>query len=124
MIDMDTMNRILDEAADSLPKEIYEGLNGGVVLTPKSKMHPEARAKDLYIMGEYHRDPAMGRYIIIYGGSFQAVYGNASEAAIKRELIKTLKHELTHHVESLAGEKDLEIEDAINIARYKRRHGE
>ena len=30
-------------------------------------------------------------------------------------------HEFRHHLESLAGERDLEIEDEIEISRYKYR---
>jgi len=32
-----------------------------------------------------------------------------------------LTHELTHHLESLAGERDLEIEDEIRLDRYLNR---
>lgn len=123
MVDLDTMNEMLDEIAGTIPDEIYRYLNGGIVLSKEYKMHPQAKAGDLYIMGEYHRSSMMGRYIIIYGGSFQKLYPNAGEARIKKELEKTLKHELTHHVESLAGEKDLEVEDAIKIEKYRRRRG-
>jgi hypothetical protein len=31
---------------------------------------------------------------------------------------KVLEHELTHHLESLAGEKDLEIADAVQLMKY------
>ncbi len=120
MIELDTINKMLDEIAETLPKEIYQMLNGGVVLVPDIKYHPQAREHGLYVMGEYHRNSMMGRYIIIYGGSFQQLYGNGSEENMRQELEKTLKHEFVHHVESLAGEKDLEIEDARNLAKYKK----
>ena len=119
MIEMDRINEMLDEIADTLPQEIYKELNGGIVLNPNIKHHPEARADDLYILGEYNHSNAMGRYIVIYGGSFQQLYGNSSEKAMKRELEKTLKHEFTHHIESLMGEKDLEVEDEIKMRRYR-----
>lgn len=121
MIELDKINNMLDEIAEQLPREIYEKLNGGVVLSPDVKYHPQARNNDLYIMGEYHRDSMMGRYIMIYGGSFQKMYGESSEKVMKRELEKTLKHEFVHHVESLAGEVDLETEDAKRLRRYKER---
>jgi hypothetical protein len=66
---------MLDEAAGKIPKEIYDRLNGGVVLSPETKIHPEAKNEDLYILGEYHNSSMMGRYVIIYGGSFQKLYG-------------------------------------------------
>ncbi len=116
MISIDRIQEILDEVAQSIPKEIYEKLNGGVVLSPDCKM--DKKDGIFYIMGEYHRDRMMGRYVVIYGGSFQKLYEKRSEAFIRKKLEGTLKHELTHHVESLAGVYDLEIEDAI----YKHNH--
>ena len=121
MIELDKINEMLDEIAHTLPQEIYEQLNGGVVLVPDIKYHPQARSNDLYIMGEYHRDRMMGRYIIIYGGSFQQLYGNSTEEQMKKQLEKTLKHEFVHHIESLAGEKDLEVEDAVKLQKYRER---
>jgi hypothetical protein len=120
MIELDTINGMLDDIAEKLPPEIFRELNGGVVLTPDIKYHPEAKGQDLYIMGEYHREREMGRYIMMYGGSFQAMYGEGTKQRMRQELEKTLKHEFVHHLESLAGEKDLEIEDARQLARFKR----
>jgi hypothetical protein len=37
---------------------------------------------------------------------------------LRKKLMKTLKHEFTHHLESMAGEKDLEIEDEKFIREY------
>jgi hypothetical protein len=37
----------------------------------------------------------------------------------KAELRRILRHEFTHHLESLAGEKGLEIKDRIEIEKYK-----
>ncbi len=123
MIKLDKINDMLDGIAATLPQELFFQLNGGVVLQPGIKYHPEARADDLYIMGEYHYDRMMGRYITIYGGSFQQLYGNGTEENMRRQLEKTLKHEFVHHIESLAGAKDLEIEDAIRLAKYKQQGG-
>jgi len=123
MLDFDMLNRMLDEAAEKIPREIYSRLNGGIVLSPEAKLHPGAKQNDLYIMGEYHRDSMMGRYIIIYGGSFCKLYSDAPLPHVRRELEKTLKHELTHHMESLAGECDLEIKDRIKIEKYKKGGG-
>ena len=39
----------------------------------------------------------------------------------KEELRNVLIHEFTHHLESLVGERDLEIEDARELAKYKQR---
>ncbi|HBU13178.1 MAG TPA: hypothetical protein DEB31_10835 [Clostridiales bacterium] len=121
MIGLERINVLLDEIAETFPAALFEQLNGGIVLLPDSKYHEEARENDLYIMGEYVRDRMMGNYIVIYGGSFQRLYGEGSERNMKRRLEETLKHEFVHHVEALAGDKDLEIEDERNLAAYRKR---
>lgn len=72
------------------------------------------------MLGEYFSGGSLGRYIAIYYGSFTAVFGDADNADYKSELEKTLKHELTHHIESLAGEDDLDDEDDAYLAAYFR----
>lgn len=117
---IDEAQVILEELVGGLPEEIFKELNGGVLLLNKKRISPEARNDDLYVMGEYTVSPSMGRLVKIYYGSFVALYGeDASEATWRKQLRKTLYHELTHHLENLAGEKDLEIEDEINMLLYK-----
>ncbi len=126
MITFEEMETMLDEIACELPKEIYTDLNGGISLVRRAKLHPESSdPQDLYILGEYYNDRkgygGLGRYILIYYGSFAAVYDHLSENQLRKKLKETLSHEFTHHLESMAGERDLEITDARNLARYKRR---
>jgi hypothetical protein len=121
MLTIEEAEAMLDEIAEELPVEFYKGLNGGILLLPETKWHPENRKKDLYIMGEYSRSFAMGRYISIYYGSFQKVHGHLSKENFREELKKTLIHEFTHHMESLAGDKSLEIKDAQEMEDYRRR---
>jgi len=73
----------------------------------------------LYTLGEYRRDQ-LGRYIVIYYGSICAVHGRASREVMKRHLKDLLSHELTHHLESLAGSRDLEVEDEMQLDEYFR----
>ncbi|MGE4549122.1 MAG: metallopeptidase family protein [Intestinibacillus sp.] len=124
MVSIDEAHELLDQVAQELPEEFWNGLNGGVSLLPQAKRSPIARGDDLYILGEYRIDPALGRYINIYYGSFVRIYGDISPQKFKRKLRRTLFHEFTHHVESLAGERGLEIKDAEEMARYLRSHGE
>ncbi len=118
MITIEEAQEMLDELACELPQEFYGELNGGISLLPDTKLHPERRADDLYIMGEYVRDWRMGRYIIIYFGSFSTLYGHLPRDAFKKKLRETLRHEFTHHLESLAGERGLEIRDEEDMERY------
>ncbi len=121
MISLDEMDVMLDEIATEFPQELYKELNGGILLLPEAKLNPIGRANDLYILGEYHHNGNMGRYICIYYGSFMQIYGHLSPQKLKDRLTHTLKHEFTHHLESLAGEKDLEIEDAKYLMNYLRK---
>jgi hypothetical protein len=115
------MEEMLDELAAELPEQFYKELNGGILLLPDTRLSPEALANDLYTLGEYHYSYSMGRYITIYYGSFMSLYGHLSPDGVKERLRSTLRHEFTHHLESLAGEKDLEIEDERQLARYRYR---
>ena len=119
MVDFDAAAEILDELVDDIPSTYYSGLNGGVVLMEDIKHHPELKSDRYYVMGEYVTNGYLGRFIRIYYGSFATVYAGASIQVWKDQLRKTLQHELRHHVESLAGNRDLEIEDAIYISRAK-----
>ena len=103
--------KMLDEAAESLPPEIFERLNGGVNLLPARRTDQNG----LLVMGTYNVN-AMGRYVEIYYGSFRSLYRDAPPEKWRRELTKTLKHELTHHVESLAGDRSLEKWDERHVA--------
>lgn len=123
MIDFEEAGLMLDEIAAELPQEFYKELNGGIILLPEVKFNPMGRNDDLYIMGEYHSGGGLGRYISIYYGSFERLYGHLSREGFKRQLEHTLKHEFTHHLESLAGERDLEKEDERFLQNYLRRTG-
>lgn len=122
MISIEEFSNLLDELAAEIPEKYYVELNGGIVLQPEEKLHPGNRNKDLYIMGEYHKGGYLGRYVNIYYGSFARVYGHIDFESLKVRLRHTLQHELTHHLESLAGQRDLEVEDALFLAAYEQRH--
>lgn len=117
MVDIDRFGDILGELVDELPEEFFDELNLGVRVDPGVKLHPEAVADDLYIMGEYETS-SMGNGIVLYYGSFAQLYGYYSETALKEELRKTLRHEFRHHMEGRAGERGLEIEDERDLQKY------
>ncbi len=120
MVDFDEVGIMLDEVAAGLPQEFYKELNGGIILLPDVKRNKISGRNDLYIMGEYHRGGGLGRYIAIYYGSFERVHGHLGREALKEKLAHTLKHEFTHHMESLAGERGLEKKDEQFLADYLR----
>lgn len=118
---IDEIHEMLDEIAEEIPQYFFNQLNEGIILLPEYKIHPESRDTDtLYILGEYSRS-ASGRRIAIYYGSFEKVYSGVSKRSLRNKLKDTLLHEFTHHLESLAGERGLEIKDYRDIQEYKRK---
>lgn len=115
---IDTMQEVLDELAEELPEVFFKELNGGIILLPEARESEYSQRKDLYTLGTYHRGGGMGNYIAIYYGSFERLFSHLSDDALKKELRKTLRHEFRHHLENLAGEKGLEVEDANFIRGY------
>ena len=116
-------NEWLDEVAAGIPDDIFNDLNGGIVLLPDIRISPHASGDDLFTLGMYHYEPyGMGRYITIYYGSFVQVYGRQSIEAQKEGLKEVLYHELTHHIESLAGVRDLEVKDEMFMEEYDKKH--
>jgi len=118
MLTFEEVGVILDEIAEELPQAFFKDLNGGILLLPEARQGPGDTSLGIYTMGEYVRD-GMGRYIIIYYGSFAALYAYSSPKKLREELRETLLHEFTHHVESLAGARDLEIKDDMELARLR-----
>jgi len=117
MYTIDDINNMLDEIAAELPEGIFRDLNGGVSLLDETKKSSSDSDGRLYTLGEYRRDQ-MGRYINLYYGSLMKVYGNVSYKKMRKHLKDVLVHELTHHLESLAGDRSLEIKDEMNLIDY------
>lgn len=117
VLSFDEVGEILDEIAEKLPEGMFRSLNGGVLLLEDEVPDPD-NGPDLYILGEYCVDE-MGRYINIYYGSFAALFFDEPREVWEEELDTTLRHELTHHVESLAGERSLELKDEAFLETYK-----
>ncbi|MDO4270901.1 MAG: metallopeptidase family protein [Eubacteriales bacterium] len=121
MISIDRFEEILGALAEELPEAFYEELNGGILVDPGRPLHPADEHGDLYIMGEYRVEPAMGKYIVMFYGSFRRVFGNLDEARLTEEMRKVLRHEFRHHVEGRAGVRDLEVWDEEQISAYRAR---
>jgi len=122
MLDYEQVQELLTDIADHVPGDIYNDLNGGILLSPNAKTHPDSMDGSLYTLGEYRFDPAgLGRYIVIYYGSFAAVHGGLPDRMLAKKLKEVLYHELTHHLEHMAGDKSLERQDKTDLERYRRK---
>lgn len=103
MMDFEQAGCALDELIENLPEGIFKELNGGVSLIEEERKSEDGR----YTLGTYFVN-GMGRYIEIYYGSFIGLYGETDDELFLKRLKKTLNHELTHHVENMAGDRSLE----------------
>lgn len=103
MLSYEEAGNVLDAIAEELPEQVFDKLNGGVALLEESKTAEDGR----YTLGTYFVN-GMGRYIELYYGSFIELYGDMDDELFGQRLKKTLQHELTHHIESLAGDRSLE----------------
>lgn len=122
MISFEEARQLLGELADSIPPAIYRELNGGIILLPDTRLHPQSARGDLYLLGQYHYEPSgFGRYITIYYGSLQRVCGHLPRGQQVKQLREVLYHELTHHLEHLAGDRSLEIQDELDLRNYRDR---
>lgn len=120
-IDIDRVTELLTQIADELPDEIFRNLNLGILVSEDVRINEESRpGLPLYTLGIYSKS-RMGRQIVIYYGSFMAVYGHLDEERLKERLKETLHHELTHHLENQGGEFGLEFEDHLRMQRYRDR---
>lgn len=99
---------------EEIPSELLRDLNLGIVVIP------DARKDEKYhIMGEYVLDEA-GRHIVLYYGSFAAVLNNKPLEFWIEEIRETIRHELRHHIEDLAGSNDLARREAVERETEKR----
>ena len=115
MLSYDESVEAIAELVDELPEEILNGLNCGISLRHDTLFDDDG----LVILGQYHVEPmGLGRYVTIHYGSMALLYGHLSDEAFKKELRRVLRHELIHHLESLAGDRSLEIQDEIDKSFY------
>ena len=65
----------------------------------------------------------LGRYIVLYYGSFAALLAEEDEETWKDELFATVAHEFTHHMEETAGLHALDDQDAEFLRRAREEYG-
>ncbi|ACB85688.1 metallopeptidase family protein [Natranaerobius thermophilus] len=101
-MNIDEFTEFADHVLDKeIPQVLLRELNLGVCVFPEAK-----EEQGYYIMGEYVVNE-MGKHIALYFGSFQAILDGESLTTWKEEIRDTIKHELQHHIEALAGEETL-----------------
>ena len=101
----------MEEIAQEFPAVFFRDLNGGIQLEEDALPDPDFPPGEMYIMGEYVHD-FVGRYILLYYGSFAALFAEEDEEVWKDEIFATMAHEFTHHLEETAGLHALDDADA------------
>ena len=126
----DDFERASHEAFEEIPEEYREGIAGLRVL-PEVHSHPSL--PDVFTMGEcvteaypssFDGPETVQSVIILYHGSFGRIAARDPEFEWMEQIWETLVHELQHHLESLAGEDDLEEVDYAMNEDFKRSQGE
>ena len=110
VLSFEQVGDLLDKLAESFPKALFDGLNGGVNLQEETVPDMEFPGGRIYVLGEYCSD-LLGRYILLYYGSFAALLSKEDEAGWKAEIFATVAHEFTHHLEETAGLHTLDDKD-------------
>lgn len=113
----------LEEIAEAFPPPFFRDLDGGIQLEEEALPDPDFPPGEMYIMGEYVHD-VLGRYIVLYYGSFAALMEEEDEKAWKDEIFATVAHEFTHHLEESAGLHALDDKDAEFLRRTMEEYGE
>ena len=108
----------LEEIAQEFPEAFFEELDGGIQLEEDALPYPDFPPGEMYIMGEYVHD-MLGRYILLYYGSFAALLAEEDEETWKDEIFATVAHEFTHHIEGLALEGGLDRKDEAELAEFR-----
>jgi hypothetical protein len=126
----DEFERRAHEIFESIPADFKEGVDG---LEVERRALPHPSLPDIYTLGEckteqYPSDfggPGEVRsFVVLYYGSFLRLSRRSDDWDWVGELWETITHEIKHHLESLALEDALEVEDYVFDQNFARREGE
>ena len=116
---LDEFGRLLERMMDRVPDAVLRDLNGGVTISEEVQRRSGDPA-GVFVLGEYVTDPHLGALVVLYHGSFARLFAGEPRAVWEREMWETLRHELRHHVEGLAGVDYLGAQDAEELERMRR----
>lgn len=108
---------VLEATEKEIPPILLKDLNMGIHVSPKKQEDDEE--KDYYIMGEYIQNE-LGNQVVLYYGSFQYFLEDEPEKIWHKEIMDTIKHELIHHIEAMAGQEDLAHEEDFEVLKRKK----
>lgn len=115
---------------EEIPAHFRDGVDG-LDVRPDAVPHPSLPG--IFTLGEcltehYPSDfggPGTIRsLVVLYHGSFQALARRSEEWDWEHEIWETITHEIQHHLESLAADDRLEMQDFVEDQNFARRQGE
>lgn len=122
MIDLRTFEHMVAREVDRIPLRYRRRVNGIFVL--RRAYREPGSLTGMYVLGHYHPNNGhLGATVTLYYGSFRRVFRGRSLKVYRREIAKTIAHELLHHWEFQAGRDELGDEDRRNLARWRQRLG-
>jgi len=118
------------EIYDEIPDRFRDGVDG-LVVERDAVPHPEL--PEIWTLGECRTEQypsdfggagSIRSFIVLFHGSFRRLAAQDDRFDWEGELYETITHELKHHLESLASEDALEVEDWVMDQNFARRQGE
>ncbi len=125
-----TFERVAHEIFSEIPDEYRAGIVALRVL-PEEHGHPSL--PDVYTMGEcvteaypsgFDGPETVHSLVVLYHGSFRRLAEQEPDFDWEEQIWETIVHEIQHHLESLAGQDDLEEIDYAVDEDFKRGQGE
>lgn len=117
-MDIERFTDLADRLCERIPERLLTGLNGGIVIDEAARRN-DGDPAGVYILGEYITDDYLGAYVTLYYGSFVQLFGQEPDQVWESELWTTIRHELRHHLERQAGVTDLDVEDLMDLERFR-----
>ena len=122
--------RVATEVFDAIPERFRAGVEG-LEITRATVPHPTL--PDIYTLGECITETYPSEFggagevrsvVALYYGSFIALSRLDDEWDWNEEIYETITHEVQHHLESLASDESLEVQDYAEDQNFARREGE
>jgi hypothetical protein len=129
-VDFPTFRRRAHEIFDGIPPEYREGVDGlevsrGIQAHPSlPEVYTLGECKSEFYPSEFGGAGEVRSIVVLHYGSFLELSRREEEWSWEDELWETITHEIRHHLESLASEDALEVQDYAEDQNFARREGE
>ncbi|GAB4282995.1 MAG: hypothetical protein Kow0029_28820 [Candidatus Rifleibacteriota bacterium] len=121
-LSFDQFNYLFLEQLNEIPDRFKEGISQFVV--EERELRLNRYMMGIYTLGQYFPKGYIGQpVVVLYYGSFRRVFPHLQVNALRKEIAKTIAHELLHHWELRSGYDSLGEEDKERLAEWKLKTG-